>query len=138
MIGFEDSASAMFSIDLNFYGIFEPDVSKVFIFELGLTIFEVHGIIMTFSNIGIDRKIAYPERGEVVKEMGALAGVNPVIIQSGFDDDPSLGNMSPLHRYTEGMIGCPPSAGTDKYIIFALFPELLIELTQFFSYLFAF
>ena len=41
-------------------------------------------VIKAIVNKGVDGEIAYPERGEILKEVGPLARIDPVVFQPRF------------------------------------------------------
>ena len=81
----------------------------------------------------VDRKIANPERGQILEEMRSLARIYTIIFQSAFHNDTSIADMRPFHRNAQPGIATAPTAGTDQYIIFFLsgeFPVYLLDIVS--------
>ena len=58
-------------------------------------------LVYTIIHIGIDSKIAHPERCHILEEMRALTWIYMVIGQTSFHDDTGSRDMRPLDRNTQ-------------------------------------
>jgi hypothetical protein len=63
-------------------------------------------------------KIPHPERGQVLKEVCTLAGINMITFHAGFNNNPCHGDLRPFDRYAKPVIARSPTARTRKHIIF--------------------
>ena len=75
----------------------------------------------------INREVTHAERGEVLEEMGALARVDVVVLQSYFHDDSGSTDMRPLDRHTQIMVARTPTARTYQHIILPFGKELAVD-----------
>ena len=57
----------------------------------------------------VDREIAYTEGGEVLEEVGALRGIDMIVLQSGLHDDAGGGYVGPLHRNAQPIVATSPA-----------------------------
>ena len=80
-----------------------------------------------FFGVGIYREVTHAERGEVLEEMGALARVDVVVLQSYFHDNSGGADMRPLDRHTQIMVARTPTARTYQHIILPFGKELTID-----------
>jgi hypothetical protein len=87
-IWFEDHAPVIEAVDLDEEVLLEPDVPQVFIFVFGRLLVQVFQVIISVLHKRIDGKIPHPESGQVLKEVGPLAGIDLEILQSRFHDQP--------------------------------------------------
>ena len=81
----------------------------------------------TLPGIGIYRKVTHPERGEVLEEMGSLAGIDVIVLQRHLHDNPGCTDMRPLDGNTEIVVAGAPSAGTYQHIVLAFGKELAVD-----------
>ena len=65
---------------------------------------------------GVDGEVADAERGEVLEEVGALAGVDLEVVQAGFYDDLRGADVRPLDGDAQPRVAAPPAAGADEEI----------------------
>ena len=59
--------------------------------------------------------------------MGALARIYAEVVQAAFHDEPSLGDVAPLHRYAQGRNAGTPASETYEQIAASLFPEAGVQ-----------
>ena len=62
----------------------EPDMPDKFIFKQGRHAVEKIHIVKSLVDIGIDGEIADAERGQVLEEVGSLAGIDAVVLKPRF------------------------------------------------------
>ncbi len=75
-------------------------------------------------------EIANPECSQVLEEMGSLAGINAVVLQSGLNNDPCRRDLLPFYRYPPPLVARTPASRADENIIPLLFQELCIDAIQ--------
>ena len=62
---------------------------------------------------GVDGEVADAKRGEVLEEVGALAGVHLEAVQPCLHDDLGSTDVAPLDGYAEPRVAASPTAGAD-------------------------
>ena len=85
---------------------------------------------MTIIDIGIDCEIAYSERGEILKKVCTLAGINAIILKSGFNYHCGSRYLRPLYRYPQPWISRSPPSWSYQNIIFILRQELFVDFSN--------
>ena len=59
--------------------------------------------------------------------MCALAGIDPIVGQSGFNNDTGRRNVRPLHRNAEPRITASPTPRTHKHIMLPFVKETAVQ-----------
>ena len=88
-------------------------------------------IVDSVIHKGIDRKIAYAERSEVLEEVSSLTRVYTIIGQPGLHYHTGGGDMRPLHRNAQPCITAAPTSRTYEHIIPSCIEELQVHFLYF-------
>lgn len=107
------------------------DEAEVFRFHRRRQGIEISFIKPTVSSEWIDREVAYSERGQILKEMRALARVYPILLQSALHNQVGIRDIRPFYRDTEPWVAASPPTGADKYETFFLFGKLTVDFLYF-------
>ena len=73
--------------------------------------------------IGVDSEVAHAKAGEVLEEVGALAGVHAVVLEFDLDDDLSGADVRPLDRHAQPRVARAPPSGPYEHVSTALVEE---------------
>lgn len=71
---------------------------------------------------GIDGEIAHAERREVLEEVRALRGIDPIVGKTGLNDDAGGRDVRPFHGNAQPRIARSPTAGANQHAV-AVFGE---------------
>ena len=93
-------------------------MTDVFVFEERWLAVEEVEIVPALVDVWIDSEVAHPEGSEVLKKMGSLAGIDAVLIQARFNNDPGIGYLWPAYRDTKPGITGTPAAGANQHKVF--------------------
>ena len=113
----EGNAVLLFAVHHDFDGVGEADVAHVFRFLNGRQGVEHAGLHDAITRIGIDGEVTYAKRGEILEEVRALRGVYVVVLQSGFYDDASCGDVRPFHGDAQPVVAGAPSSRPDEHVV---------------------
>ena len=114
--GLHDDAFLLHAIDLDGEGTGETDVAHMLRLVDGGHLVEKFLTIDAVVHVVVDREIGDTEGGEVLKEMGALTGIDAIVLYAGFDDDLGSGDGGPLDGYAQPRVARTPSSGTDENV----------------------
>ena len=127
----QNNAELLLTIHLDYHRLFKADMTQEFrFFHRRLGVEEIL-IVDSVIHKGIDRKIAYAERSEVLEEVSSLTRVYTIIGQSGLHYHTGGGDMRPLHRNAQPCVTAAPTSRTYKYIIPSCIEELQVHLLYF-------
>ena len=107
----------LLAIHHDFQGTVEADVAHKLRFLNGRHAVEDGLLQHTIASIGVDGEVADTKGGEVLEEMGALRGVDMIVLQTGLDDDAGSGDMRPLDGNAQPVVAGAPAARTNEHAI---------------------
>ena len=108
----QNNAELLLTIHLDYHRLFKADMTQEFrFFHRRLGVEEIL-IVDSVIHKGIDCKIAYAERSEILEEVSSLTRVYTIIGQSGLHYHTGGGDMRPLHRNAQPCITAAPTSRT--------------------------
>ena len=86
----------LLTIHHDFQGTVEADVAHKLRFLNGRHAVEDGLLQHTIASVGVDGEVADTKGGEVLEEMGALRGVDMIVLQASLNDDTGSRDVGPL------------------------------------------
>ena len=77
----------LLAVHHDFQGAIEADVAHKLGFLNGRHAVEDGLLQHTIASIGVDGEVTHTEGGEVLEEVGALRGIDMIVLQTGLDND---------------------------------------------------
>ena len=109
------------------HGTLKADVADILCFLNGRHTVEDVLLEQTIARVGVDGEVADTERREVLEEVGALRGVDVVVLETGLDDDAGCRDVGPLDGNAQSVVAGAPAARADEHVVLALVEEALVD-----------